>query len=111
MKVLAIEKEAPGVQPGDFKPYLRAEALKIWELYQAGSIREMYFRHERPEAVLVLECAGAVEANQLLDSLPLVQQNLITFEVIPLVPYPGFMRLFLPEHTPAQRTAETQNGS
>ena len=31
---------------------------------------------------------------QALDSLPLVQAGLIHFDVIPLVPYPGFMRLF-----------------
>ena len=29
----------------------------------------------------------------MLDSLPLVQAGLIRFEVIPLVPYPGFERL------------------
>jgi hypothetical protein len=43
---------------------------------------------------LILECADVEEANQLLDSLPLVQEGLIEFEVIPLVPYPGFERLF-----------------
>jgi hypothetical protein len=31
----------------------------------------------------------------VLGMLPLVQQGLITFEVIPLVPYPGFSRLFV----------------
>jgi hypothetical protein len=35
-----------------------------------------------------------VEAQRLLETLPLVQAGLITFEVIPLIPYPGFERLF-----------------
>ena len=38
--------------------------------------------------------ARFAEAQQVLASLPLVQAGLITFEVIPLVPYPGFARLF-----------------
>jgi len=36
----------------------------------------------------------AAEARQVLDTLPLVQEKLITFEVIPLQPYPGLARLF-----------------
>jgi muconolactone delta-isomerase len=94
MKILALEKETPGVTVEDFKPHVKAEAARAWELYQAGVIRELYFRQDRPEAVLVLECADVQEANQVLATLPLVKAGLITFEVIPLVPYPGFSRLF-----------------
>lgn len=101
MKILAIEKETPDITPAQFKPYLRDEALRVWELYQAGVIRELYFRQDRPEAVLVLECAGAGEAGRLLDSLPLVKAGLISFELLPLAPYPGFARLFCPENDPA----------
>jgi hypothetical protein len=96
MKILAIEKEMPGFTAGDFKPHSKAEAAQVWELYQAGIVREVYFRQDRPEAVLVLECASVVEAGQVLNTLPLVQAGLITFEVIPLGPYPGFARLFAP---------------
>ena len=46
------------------------------------------------EAVLILECTDKETAHQILDSLPLVQAGLIEFEAIPLVPYPGFERLF-----------------
>jgi hypothetical protein len=64
------------------------------ELYRAGVIRELYFRQDRSEAVLVLECADAEEAQRALAALPLVQQGLIAFDIIPLVPYPGLARLF-----------------
>ena len=33
-------------------------------------------------------------ARQILAQLPLVQAGLIEFEIIPLVPYDGFERLF-----------------
>jgi hypothetical protein len=94
MKIFALEKETPGRTTEQFAPYLKAEAARVWELYKCGQLREMYFRQDRKEAVLVLECADLVEAQRLLETLPLVQAGLITFEVIPLIPYPGFERLF-----------------
>ncbi len=94
MKILAMEVETTGVQPEQFNPHLKAEARRVWELYQKGLIRELYFRGDRSEAVLILECADVAAARQTLESLPLVQAGLIRFEVIPLVPYPGFARLF-----------------
>jgi len=94
MKILALEKEISGTTAEQFAQHLKAEAARVWELYQGGHIREIYFRQDRKEAVLVLECAGANEAQQLLRTLPLVQAGLIDFEVIPLVPYSGFERLF-----------------
>jgi len=94
MKILAMEIETQGAKPGQYTPHLKAEAGRVWELYQSGTIRELYFRADRSEAVLILECADVNEAQQTLQSLPLVQAGLITFEVIPLVPYPGFARLF-----------------
>ena len=97
MKILAIEKEIPNLTAEDFRPHTKAEAARVWELYQAGVFRELYFRQDRPEAVLGLECTDVDEANQMLNTLPLVKEGLITFEVIPLRPYPGFARLFAKE--------------
>ncbi|MBL8057447.1 MAG: hypothetical protein JNK29_12145 [Anaerolineales bacterium] len=94
MKFLALEIEHPGAESADFAPHLRAEAARAWALYQAGLVRELYFRADRPMAVLVLECADAAEAQTALASLPLVQAGLISFDLIPLAPYPGFERLF-----------------
>jgi muconolactone delta-isomerase len=99
MKILALEHETEQAQTADFGPYLAAEARRVWELYQAGVIRELYFRGDRSEAVLVLECADVDEAHAVLASLPLVGTGLNTFEDIPLMAYPGFARLFAP---PAQ---------
>jgi hypothetical protein len=94
MKILALEVEVEGVSPERFEPYLKAEARRAWERYQSGVIREIYFRADRSEAVLILECRDIQEAGQVLGTLPLVQEGLIRFDVIPLIPYPGFARLF-----------------
>jgi muconolactone delta-isomerase len=95
LKILALEADAPGADVGAFTTaLLQAESRRAWELVQAGVIRELYFRADRHAAVLVLECAATQEAHDVLATLPLVAAGLITFEVIPLAPYPGFARLF-----------------
>jgi muconolactone delta-isomerase len=95
MKILALEKEVAGVKDEQFTPaLLKTEAGRAWELHQAGIIRELYFRQDRQEAVLVLECKDLEEAKSVLASLPLVKSGLIDFELIPLTAYPGFSRLF-----------------
>ncbi|MBE0703145.1 MAG: superoxide dismutase [Afipia sp.] len=94
MKILALEREVPGVAPNAFAPHLRTEARCVWELQQAGIIREIYFDRDAHTAVLMLECADADEARRILSGLPLVQAGLITFDVMALAPYSGFARLF-----------------
>jgi hypothetical protein len=95
MKFLALEKEVAGVSEEQFTPVvLQQESARAWELYQEGTLREMYFRTDRQEAVLVLECASLKHARSALHSLPLVKNGLIDFEVFPLRPYDGFARLF-----------------
>lgn len=94
MKILAIEKEITGVREEEYKPHLKAEALKAWELYQQGIIRELCFTAKDHSAVLILECIDATEADKYLNSLPLVKEGLIKFDILPLIPYSGFARLF-----------------
>lgn len=94
MKILAIEKELKRVSREAFAPLLDGEAARAWALHQAGVIRELYFRADRREAVLVMECASVGEARAALESLPLVKAGMIAFDLVPLVPYDGFARLF-----------------
>jgi hypothetical protein len=97
MKILAIEKELRGVSRDRLKPHLKAEAERVWELYQGGLFRELYFWNDRASAVLVIECTDVEEAREALNTLPLAKEGLIAFDIIPLAPYPGFSRLFQPE--------------
>ncbi len=94
MRILALEVEKQEVSADDIKPLLREEARKVWMLYQDDFIREIFFRADKTSAILMLECSDIEEAKQKLAKLPLVSANLIDFELIPLVPYPGFSRLF-----------------
>jgi len=94
MKILALEHELSEATAEGFQQYAKDEAKKIWELVQAGVIRESYFRVDRSEAVLVLECQTVDEAREVLSTLPFSQNRLITFELISLKAYPGYERLF-----------------
>lgn len=94
MRILAIEQ--PGAREGRqaLSEDAVAEAWRVWSLYQEGIIREIFFRADRPEAVILLECRDLLEAQEALASLPLVASAAIRFEVLPLRPYPGLARLF-----------------
>ena len=94
MKILAIEKEFEGKTSEDFQPHLEAEARQVWELYKKGVIRELYFQADQKSAIIILECKNIEDAKNNLSTLPLVREELIYFEIIPLVPYPGYERLF-----------------
>ena len=104
MKILAIEREASGTANVEANSLLEAEARKVWDLQVAGVVREIYFRSDRREAVLMLECSGVDEANTILSALPLVHEGLISFEVIPLSPYTGLSRLFAGDLARSGRT-------
>jgi len=93
MKILAIEKELPGVANDDYQPWLEAEARKAWELHQEGLIRELYFTPEHC-AVLILEARDMLHAREIVDQLPLVHQKLIDFDLIILQAIPGLQGLF-----------------
>jgi hypothetical protein len=94
MKIIAIEKERAGRTQGDFEPFLRDEAYHLWQLYNTEVVREVYFRTDEHNAVLIMECGSLIEAKEIIAEFPLVKNNLIEFELIPLKPYDGFERLF-----------------
>ncbi len=94
MKVLALGRDLVAPDDPRFAELRGAEARAVWELNQADVLREVYFRADRPNAVLVFEVADLAAARAAIDSLPLVKAGLIDFDLVPLKPYPGFARLF-----------------
>ncbi len=94
MKILAIEREVGGTDTSASPSLLKAEAKRVWELQESGVVREIYFRTDRRQAVLVLECSCVEKAGEILSTFPLVKAGSICFELIPLSAYTGFSRLF-----------------
>lgn len=94
MKILAIEKETTHVNWEQENEVLINESYQVYHLFQEGVIRDIYFT-ENYDAVIILECASKLEAEQVLDTLPLVKAGLIRFDVMELRPYTGFDRIIL----------------
>jgi len=94
MKILALEIEKQNSTSEQFQHYANAEAEHVYKLHKLGKIREIYFRGDQNSAVIILECKDVDEARIILDELPFVKNNLNTFDIIPLIPYDGFERLF-----------------
>ncbi len=92
MKILAIEKESANVNWANANEILEEEALRVYQLYLADNIREIYFT-ENNNAVLILEVKDILSAKELLNTLPLVKQDMIEFDIMELKPYTGYGRL------------------
>ncbi len=92
MKILAIETELKKLRVNSDKEILKEEARTVLELQRNDVLREIYF-DENHCAVLILECSGKPEAEQILSELPLVINGFIQFEIKELHPYTGFLRL------------------
>jgi hypothetical protein len=94
MKVLALGRDLVAQDDPRFAELRPAEARTVWELYQRDVLREVYYRADRANGVLVFEVQDVAAARAAVDSLPLVAAGLIDFDLVPLKPYPGFARLF-----------------
>ncbi len=94
MKILALSHDIPGATAEQFGPLLKPEAACVWELYKAGVIREIYMRPDTSTVMIILECTSVDEARAALETLPLVRERLIAFEIAALEPYLGYARLF-----------------
>ena len=95
MKILTIEFEREPVAWKEIDPaLLKAEARHIFDLQQAGLIRQIHFTADTKRAVIEWEADTLDEVKTEINSFPLVQAGLIDFEYFPLAPYTGFNRLF-----------------
>jgi hypothetical protein len=94
MKVLALGRDLVEQDDPRFAELRPAEARTVWDLCQGDVLREVYYRADRSDAVLVFEVPDMAVARAAIDSLPLVAAGLIDFDLVPLRPYPGFARLF-----------------
>ncbi len=92
MKILAIERELKNTDWNRETRILENEARQVYQLYLAGFIREIYFNGDH-NAVIILECESIEAADKLLNSLPLVKEGLISFQIMQLLPYSGYDRI------------------
>jgi len=85
--VMAMDRILPGATESGLKALLPQEARAVLNLYLLGSIRQWYFREDRPGAVFIMEASSLDNARLLLDDLPMVKAKLVAFDLIPIGPY------------------------
>jgi muconolactone delta-isomerase len=83
MQFLVICRPDPGGDPEEFARLVPFETEKLRELAAAGKLTGAW-TSGRPGAVLMLEAADEDEIASILATLPLVQADEITTEIIPL---------------------------
>jgi muconolactone delta-isomerase len=70
---------------------IEAESERVRTLYAEGKVRSIWRRKDMPGAVILLEAASKEEALATLDTLPLMQRNMLeVITMTELEPYPGF---------------------
>ena len=72
---LATSDDAPfeRLPPPEARAASRAEARRAWELYLDGTIREISFRTDRRDVVILLEAVDERAARAALATLPFVR--------------------------------------
>ncbi|MDN5216113.1 hypothetical protein QQ020_28835 [Fulvivirgaceae bacterium BMA12] len=86
MQILAIDKPQQGITEEALAPHLPQELAQTIGLYLEEKIRTFYFRKDRPGVIFLLESDSMAHAREMLDQLPLVQEKLLDFDLIPIGP-------------------------
>jgi hypothetical protein len=100
--VLFVSAAKATAKPEVLRSTLRDEVATAWDQYKRGALRQIFSREDRQGAVVLFECENIDAAKALVSELPLVQKDLIEFQLIPLSPFVGFELLFAPPQPLAQ---------
>lgn len=108
MQILALSRRLPGTTPAQLAAHAATEAAAALALVESGHVRSIHMCPERPGSMIVMECDSLDHARALLGTLPMVRQELITFDLSRMLPYTGFRALMGDGHaTPANIPAST----
>jgi hypothetical protein len=84
---MANSRPTDGVTPEELVAYFEANGLssEAWELVRHRIVTDYAFKvGEHPGVVLFLQADSEDEARTIVDSMPIVTQGLLRFEVDPL---------------------------
>jgi muconolactone delta-isomerase len=73
-----------------FDDVLEAEAERARTLFALGDFRQIWSRGDVPGAVILLEAPSFADAEEMIESLPLKQREMMDVTIVPLGPYRGF---------------------
>lgn len=95
MKILVLAQRKADLSVDQLRPHFKAEVEAVWNLYKQGVIREFYTRADQGgPAILMVESETVEAAQKTLSALPMVEQNMLNLELIPLAPFASLSHLF-----------------
>lgn len=94
MQVLGIARVKPGIPFEQVLPFVSAEAEQAWEFYTSEQIRQMYYIADMSGAVMLWDGESLESVAQQVQKLPMVKEDILACEILPIKPYTGYELLF-----------------
>ena len=66
-----------------------------WDLQKNEIIRNIWFTKNSKETILIIEAEDSKRTKEIIATFPLVKESLITYDIVELVAYDGYERLFI----------------
>ena len=85
MKVMAIGTLNP-LSPEQRQRYMPKEVPATLQLYLDGKMEQFWLRDKEEGVIFLMSVDSVDEADRLLKALPLVQDGLLTFDLMPIGP-------------------------
>ena len=92
MKVFAIATPKPTLTPDKLQQYMPAEVPATLQHYLDGTVEQFWFR-EKSGPIFLMNVESIEEAKASLAELPLVANDLMTYEIFPVSPLKPLGRL------------------
>ena len=92
---LVITHDKPNVNWKEQELILKQEAKVLWNLQKKGVIRSIWFTKNTREAILIIEAEDTIRTKEIVDTFPLVEEGLISYDIVELIAYDGYERLFI----------------
>jgi len=85
MKIMAIAAPTPALTPERLKPHMATEVPATLKLYLEGKIEQFWFR-DKLGPIFLMNVESVEQAKEALATLPLVKEQLFTYELMPVGP-------------------------
>lgn len=92
MKVFAIASAQPTLTPEKLEQHMPREVPATLEHYLDGTVEQFWFR-EKAGPIFLMNVESLAEAQAALDTLPLVANGLMKYELLPVGPLVPLKRL------------------
>jgi hypothetical protein len=85
MKIFAIASAKPTLTPEKIQQHMPGEVPATLKLYLDGKVEQFWFR-EKAGPIFLMNVESIEHAKATLDTLPLVADGLMTYELMPVGP-------------------------